>query len=43
MKKFYNFVKNIIIGGVLFFIPLIILIVILQKALQIAQFCSADY
>ena len=36
MKKFYNFVKNIIIGGILFFIPLIILIVILQKALQIS-------
>jgi uncharacterized membrane protein len=36
MKNIYNFVKDIIIGGVLFFIPLIILIVILQKALQIA-------
>ena len=36
MKNIYNFVKNIIIGGVLFFIPLIILIVILQKAIQIA-------
>lgn len=36
MKNIYNFVKNIIIGGVLFFIPLIILIVILQKALQLA-------
>ena len=36
MKKFYTFIKNIIIGGVLFFIPLIILIVILQKALQLA-------
>jgi uncharacterized membrane protein len=36
MKNIYNFVKDIIVGGVLFFIPLIILIVILQKALQIA-------
>ena len=36
MKNIYNFVKDIIIGGVLFFIPLIILIVILQKAFQIA-------
>ncbi|NWG29853.1 MAG: hypothetical protein HXY48_15160 [Ignavibacteriaceae bacterium] len=35
MKNIYNFVKEIIVGGVLFFIPLIILIVILQKALQI--------
>jgi uncharacterized membrane protein len=36
MKNIYNFVKDIIVGGVLFFIPLIILIVILQKAFQIA-------
>jgi uncharacterized membrane protein len=36
MKNIYKFVKDIIIGGVLFFIPLIVLIVILQKALQIA-------
>ena len=36
MKNIYNFVKNIIIGGVLFFIPLIILIVIIQKGIQIA-------
>ena len=36
MKKFFDFVKTMVIGGVLFFIPLIILIVILQKAFQIA-------
>ena len=36
MKKIYDFIKSMVIGGVLFFIPLIILIVILQKALQIA-------
>lgn len=36
MKNIYKIIKDIIIGGVLFFIPLIILIVILQKALQIA-------
>jgi len=36
MKKIFDFVKAMVIGGVLFFIPLIILIVILQKAFQIA-------
>jgi len=36
MKKIFDFVKTMVIGGVLFFIPLIILIVILQKAFQIA-------
>jgi len=36
MKKIFDFVKRMVIGGVLFFIPLIILIVILQKAFQIA-------
>jgi len=35
MKKIFDFVKTMVIGGVLFFIPLIILIVILQKAFQI--------
>ena len=37
MKNNFNFIKDMIIGGILFFIPLIILIVILQKALQIAS------
>jgi uncharacterized membrane protein len=41
MKNIYKIVKDIIIGGVLFFIPLIILIVILQKALQIAAILVA--
>ena len=36
MKKIFDFVKAMVIGGVLFFIPLIILIVILQKAFQIS-------
>jgi len=36
MKKIFDFVKRMVIGGVLFFIPLIILIVILQKAFQIS-------
>ena len=36
MNRILNFVKEMLIGGVLFFIPLIILIVILQKAFQIA-------
>lgn len=36
MKKVVDFIKAILIGGILFFIPLIILIVILQKAFQIA-------
>ena len=36
MKKIFDFVKTMVIGGVLFFIPLIILIVILQKAFQIS-------
>jgi len=35
MKKIFDFVKAMLIGGILFFIPLIILIVILQKAFQI--------
>jgi uncharacterized membrane protein len=37
MKNNFNFIKDMIIGGILFFIPLIILIVVLQKALQIAS------
>jgi uncharacterized membrane protein len=37
MKKSFDFIKDMIIGGVLFFIPLIILIVVLQKAFQIAS------
>jgi len=36
MKKIFDFVKAMLIGGILFFIPMIILIVILQKAFQIA-------
>lgn len=36
MKKIFDFVKAMLIGGILFFIPLIILIVILQKAFQVA-------
>ena len=36
MNKILNLVKEILIGGILFFIPLIILLVIFQKALQIA-------
>jgi uncharacterized membrane protein len=36
MKKIFGFVKEMLIGGVLFFIPLIILVVILQKAFQLA-------
>ena len=37
MKNNFNFIKDMIIGGILFFIPVIILIVILQKALQIVS------
>ena len=37
MKKTFDFVKEMLIGGILFFIPLIILVVILQKAFQIAD------
>jgi len=36
MTQKFNFIKEILIGGILFFIPLIILAVILQKAFQIA-------
>jgi uncharacterized membrane protein len=36
MRLKFNFIKEILIGGILFFIPLIILVVILQKAFQIA-------
>ena len=36
MKRILDFIKSMLIGGVLFFIPLIILIVILQKAFQLA-------
>jgi len=36
MKKKFEFVKAMLLGGILFFIPLIILIVIIQKAFQIA-------
>ncbi len=44
MKNNFNFIKDMIIGGILFFIPLIILIVILQKALQIAICtCGSNY
>lgn len=35
MKNTYDFLKNMIIAGIIFFIPLVILIVILQKAFQI--------
>jgi len=36
MKKNFEFFKAMLLGGILFFIPLIILIVIIQKAFQIA-------
>jgi len=36
MKKKFEFFKAMLLGGILFFIPLIILIVIIQKAFQIA-------
>lgn len=36
MRQKFNFIKEMLIGGILFFIPLIILVVILQKAFQIA-------
>jgi uncharacterized membrane protein len=36
MKVKINFIKSMVIGGLVFFIPLMILIVILQKAFQIA-------
>jgi uncharacterized membrane protein len=36
MKKTFNFTKSMIIGGIIFFIPLTILIVIVQKAFQIS-------
>jgi uncharacterized membrane protein len=36
MKKSFAFFKEMLTGGILFFIPLIILIVILQKAFQIS-------
>jgi len=36
MKGKFNFMKSMMIGGLIFFIPLMILIVILQKAFQIA-------
>lgn len=36
MKKKFEFFKSMLLGGLLFFIPLIILIVIVQKAFQIA-------
>lgn len=36
MKKKFEFFKSMLLGGILFFIPLIILIVIVQKAFQIA-------
>jgi len=35
MKNTYDFLKNMIIAGIIFFIPLVILVVILQKAFQI--------
>jgi len=35
MKKNFEFFKAMLLGGILFFIPLIILIVIIQKAFQI--------
>jgi uncharacterized membrane protein len=37
MKKNFEFFKAMLFGGILFFIPLIILIVIIQKAFQIAS------
>ncbi|MDZ7624362.1 MAG: DUF502 domain-containing protein [Ignavibacteriaceae bacterium] len=36
MKKIFGFIKSMIVGGIIFFIPLIILIVIVQKAFQIS-------
>jgi len=36
MKKTFDFTKSMIIGGIIFFIPLTILIVIVQKAFQIS-------
>lgn len=36
MKKTFDFIRRMIIGGIIFFIPLIILIVIVQKAFQIS-------
>ena len=36
MKNNFNFIKDMIIGGILFFIPLMIFILVLQKAIQIA-------
>jgi len=36
MEKNFEFFKAMLLGGILFFIPLIILIVIIQKAFQIA-------
>ncbi|HEX9250947.1 MAG TPA: hypothetical protein VF870_01840, partial [Ignavibacteriaceae bacterium] len=37
MKSTLDFIKTMIIGGIIFFIPLIILIVVIQKAFQIAS------
>lgn len=36
MKRTFDFIKSMIVGGIVFFIPLIILIVILQKAFQLS-------
>ena len=36
MKNKYDFIKNMIIAGIIFFIPLVILIIILQKAFQLS-------
>ena len=36
MKRTFDFIKSMIVGGIIFFIPLIILIVIVQKAFQIS-------
>jgi len=41
MKNTLDFIKTMIIGGVIFFIPLIILLVVIQKAFQIASILVA--
>lgn len=37
MKSTLDFIKTMIIGGIIFFIPLVILLIVIQKAFQIAS------